>query len=668
VECDSFVLVASRAAAESSYVDRERERATELGRPQVAVLAERTTLSAPPPIPTYDLTSSFARGVEQLAHNLATELPTGRRVRIRLPWPAAACLVASVPALCVLFVIVLGVEFGREVAGHQATSVSNADAALVVAAGATAFVAAWSAAILWTFLRRRVTWRYLRGWLFIAPLVVGLTWITVDELAGYLTTDPMLGLFGVSNTRSFGSASLLLVPLVLLASVAAAIATEFSPGLCRFLRTGTAPQRIRARHAGAIPRPIERDDVVRSYRLLAAEDDASVADEIRRGLAESGIDEVADGGERDRDIVVLTDKTPAGWLARDDLRHPLAVVATSISLPVRGVLHRFQWVDYRARRERTVRALGRDLVGASDPLVDARAAPAIPERLQQRRLPLWVVIVEWTLYFMAVLATMVAAYPLGLVALTDHPADVWPSALSIAVAVVLMLLARWLLRRRITLPLLLAGMALCWLAMIAWGLDDALQAQSSSRDRRSAIAATATYPALSVILIALAWRTLRRWLPRRTRIGAAAEPTLGSVRGSLEWLTMLVPALVSAVGLSVLNASQPVGAATAPVTAPSDVCRDHAGLNEFGKPFTAAQGAATAPERIPLYARIVRELAAFKPSSSWGADVKRRLIAGLERRIRADRSWLRREITNRRWVLEQHELDRAIDDLNAAIC
>jgi hypothetical protein len=40
VQCDSFVLLASRAALESSYVERERDRAARLGRPQVAVLAE----------------------------------------------------------------------------------------------------------------------------------------------------------------------------------------------------------------------------------------------------------------------------------------------------------------------------------------------------------------------------------------------------------------------------------------------------------------------------------------------------------------------------------------------------------------------------------------------------------------------------------------------------
>jgi hypothetical protein len=350
-----------------------------------------------------------------------------------------------------------------------------------------------------------------------------------------------------------GAAPPLLALLVVLACVIAAIATELASGVCRFLRTGTAPRRVRKRPIGAIPRPAGRRDAVRSYRLLAADEDAGVADEIRRGLAGRGIDRVADGREGDRDVVVLTDKTPAGWLSRDDLRLPLAVVATSIRLPVQGALHRFQWVDYRARRGQTLRALGRDLAGASDPAPDARVDPEIPERLQQLRLPLWVAITDWTLYCMAVLATLVVAYPAALLAFTDRPAHPWPSALCIAIATVLVLLARWLRRRRITLPMLLGAMALCWLAMIGCGLDGVLQAIFPSYDRGSVSAVTAIYPAASAVVIALAWRSLRRWLPRRARMGAPAEPALGAAYGSLAWLAILVPALATAVGAA-LNA------------------------------------------------------------------------------------------------------------------
>lgn len=546
-ECDSFVLVASRAALESPNVEHERERAAQLGRPQVAVLAQRTVPSLPPSIPAYDLTTSFGRGVDALVGDLAAGRRTGRRPRIRLlPYPRAACLVALAPALGVVFAIVLAVQFARGIAGHEARFVPNADAAVAVAAVSIALVGAWSAVILWVFLRRRVRWQYLLSFLFSAPLVALLTLGNVEKMAGYVTMDPLLRALMPSSPMDLGAGPAMLVLLVVLVSIVAAIATHFSAGACRFLRTGIAPRRVRARHIGAVPRPAGRPGAVRSYRLLAVDDDAGVADEIRRCLAEWGIDRVADGGQGDRDIVVLTDKTSAAWPSRDDLRLPLAVVATSISLPVRGVLDRFQWVDYRARRRGTLRALGRDLAGMSAPVPDARAAPEIPERLQQLRLPLWVTITDWTLCCMAVLATMVAVYPAALLAFTDRPAHPWPSALCIAVAAALLLLTRWLRRRRITLPMLLGAIALCWVAMIACGLESVLQTMYPSYDHRGVIAATATYPAVSAVVIALAWRSLRRWLPRRARLGAPAEPELGSVRGSLAWLMTLASVLLTA--------------------------------------------------------------------------------------------------------------------------
>lgn len=675
VECDSFVLVASPAALESSDVERERAQATQLGRPQVAVLAGRPMVSLAPSIPTYDLRSSFKRGAGALAGDLAKGRQTGRRPRVRLPYPETACLVALAPALGVVFAIVLAVMFARGVVGHKASLVPNADAAVALAAGMIALVGAWHAAILWAFLKRRVTWRYLRGYLFGAPLVTLVALSAVEQLAGYLTTDPLLRALAGAQTMDLGAAPAFLALLVVLASVAAAIATEFSSGVCRFLRTGIAPRRVRARHIGAIPRPAGRRDAVRSYRLLAADDDAGVADEIRRCLAESGIDQVT-GGEGDRDIVVLTDKTPADWPSRDDLRLPVAVVATSISLPVRGILHRFQWVDYRARRRSTLRTLGRDLVGTRDPVAGARAAPEIPERLQQRRLPLGVAITDWTLYCMAVLATLAAAYPAALLAFTDRPADAWPSALCIAVAPVLVLLARWLRRRRITLPLLLGAIALCWLAMIACGLDGVLQALSPSYDRGSFSTLTVIYPAISAVVIALAWRSLRRWLPRRARVGALAGPTLGSVRGSFEWLTIFISALAIAVGAIVGNAPEP--SAVAPLTAPADVCRDQAGLEAFTRPLPAANKAiqkatretivAAFEHQIHVATGVIHEVEGYEPSGSWGAHMKIRLIAGLERTIRADRALLRHETTGRKWARDYDELIRAYNDMVAPVC
>ena len=392
-------------------------------------------------------------------------------------------------------------------------------------------------------------------------------------------------------------------------------------------------------------------------------------------MAEAGIDEVADGGRADRDIVVVSDRTPAGWLARADLRDPIGVVATSIPLPLRGVLGRFQWVDYRTRRKQTLRALARYLKGDRVPLGGDEVAD-VPERLKQLRLPPWVVVAEWTLFAMGTLAAYTGAWALALFAFEDRRALVWPSGLCLAVAPFPFLLRR----RRLTPLLLVAGVAAFWAALIALGLDAMLREEFPAYDRGSYSAATIIYPALSAVIIGLAWRSLRRWLPLRLRTGARAEPGLGYVRGSLVWVAFLVPAIVTAVGGVALDSAvldDPEPALAAPARAAPVVCRDQAGLAALTRPLTAAEIAvreatsrtvvAAWEERIRAATGLVRELERYETESSWGAEVKPRLIAALQRSVRADRAYLGRKIDERRWQEEREELRHVSDDLAAPV-
>jgi hypothetical protein len=161
-------------------------------------------------------------------------------------------------------------------------------------------------------------------------------------------------------------------------------------------------------------------------------------------------------------------------------------------------------------------------------------------------------------------------------------------------------------------------------------------------------------------------------------MGAPAEPALGSVRGSLAWLTVLISVLTTAVTETFITIAIPKPVAAAPPTTPADVCRDRAGLEAFSKPFNAANSAVqkamgqafvTAFEhRIHVKMNIVRQLEGYKPGGRWGADMKTRLIAGLERTVRADQAVIRHEITAQRWGREYDEFNRAADDLAAPIC
>jgi TIR domain len=546
---DVLVLVASRRALESPHVQHERDCASRVGRPQVAVRAGRVRGLGP--VPTYDLRRSFTPGVSRLAGDLVAGTPTGWRPRIRLPCPAGVAVYALAPALSVVFAVVLLGLFLQRVIGHVSPAATHVGVRLGIVGSLVALAGLPAAWLLWAFFQRRLGWLYLRGSLVSMPLVAAGAVVTVEQTAAaLLPIGAIVGALGGSPEPIELFAAEALAVALIPVCLAAGVVTELSSGLCRFLRTGAAPQRIRSRYVGKVPRP-DSSGGVRAYRLFAADDDAGVAEEVRRSLAVAGIEEAADG---ERDVVVLTDRTPIGWLARDDLRDPLAVVATSIALPVRGVLQRFQWIDYRRRRRRTLELLGRDLSTETAPDGETEAVPEVPERLQQFRLPAAIAVVEWTLYAMTVLAAEVAAYGLALAASQGRRELVWPAAVCLVLAPVPFVLARWLRRRRVTRRLLVGVMAVFWAALIGLGLDRVLQVMFPTWDRGSFSAASPMYVATSVVVVALAWRSLRRWLPPRIPDRRPEQPTLGSVRGSLLWVTILVPAIVASVGTAVLDA------------------------------------------------------------------------------------------------------------------
>jgi hypothetical protein len=669
--CDVVVLVASRSSLASPYVQRELDLADRLGRPQVAVLAGR----AAPGLPTYDLRSSFKRGAERLAADLAAGTPTGWRPRLRLPCPVGVAVYALAPAVSVACAVVLLALFLHRVIGHQVINATHVGVRLGLVGAMVALIGLPPAWVLWAFLRRRLGWLYLRGSPVTMPFVAIAGVVLAEQMASAIASleGATLSALGVtpSGVEFFGARAL--AALLLPVGLAAAIATEFSSGLHRFLRTGAAPRRIRSRHVGKVTRP-DTSGAVRSYRLLAADDDAGVRDEVRRALAEAGIEEAADG---ERDVVVLTDRTPAEWLAREDLRDPVAVVATSIALPVRGSLQRFQWVDYRSRRKRTLETLARDLAGPTGSGTEARAAPEVPERLERLRMPVPVVLVEWTQYSMAVLAAGVGAYGLALAVSHDRRELFWSAVACLLLAPVPFVLARQLRRRRLTPPLLVGVMALFWAAVVPLGLDRLLRVEYASADRGWFSVASPTYVAISAVVVALAWKSLRRWLPRRVRTARSGPATLGCARGSLLWVTMLVPAVIASAGTAVLAApAKPVD----PVA--ENVCRDRAGLRAIMGPAygadqarhravmtgTREQALAAFDRRIRAANRAVNALGRYQARGTWGADMKERLIAALARTVRADRAYLARRIDWKAWAAERVKFIPVDDDLEEPVC
>ena len=190
---------------------------------------------------------------------------------MRLPWPEGACFVALTLALAVLFALVLGALFFRVALGPEARSAPDLELYVLTASGMLAIAGGLPAYTLWFFLRRRVTWLWLLGTPVNLLLIVPVSYVIVDMLAGY-AGDPILRALGATSEDGYlGPAPILLAALVFVLCPAAVVVLVLSAGVCRFLRTGTAPERVRARHIGGVPQPAAVTTAARSYRLLAAD-------------------------------------------------------------------------------------------------------------------------------------------------------------------------------------------------------------------------------------------------------------------------------------------------------------------------------------------------------------------------------------------------------------
>ena len=126
---------------------------------------------------------------------------------------------------------------------------------MLVASGMLAIAGGLPAYVLWSFLRRRVSWLWLIGAPVNLFLIVPLSYVTVDTLAGY-AGDPLLRALGATSEDGYlGPTPIVLAGLVMVLCPAAAVVLVLSAGVCRFLRTGTAPERVRAGTSAASRSP-----------------------------------------------------------------------------------------------------------------------------------------------------------------------------------------------------------------------------------------------------------------------------------------------------------------------------------------------------------------------------------------------------------------------------
>ena len=373
----------------------------------------------------------------------------------------------------------------------------------------------------------------------------------------------------------------------------------------------------------------------------------------------------------------VTGPRPTGCRV-DNLRSPLAVVATSVALPIRGVLQQAQWVDYRRRRRRTLATLGRELT-TSDAGNEEWPVLDLPERLQQFRLPPWVAATVYVLISMATLATIVAAYPLEQQAFTDRGGNVWPAVLCAPIALGLVVLAQLVRGRRTTPGRLLAAVTLSWLGMAACGLNWVVKA-AFANGRGTSIPPSVYYPLMSAVVFGLAWPSLRRWLPTRVPSTTPAQSTLGSASGSWPWRVAVVPLSMGL--LTAANVTRPIDTSLpgvpASLAAADDVCRDRADIHALLAPLGSVNQAvnlatsdtirSVLERRIQVVTSVIGDLERYEPSGSWGADMRTQLIASYRGVARSDQAHLEGQPNSPQLDQAYEQLRLVLVDFDAPFC
>lgn len=498
---DRLLLIASRDALTSPHVGAELELARQLGTSVVVALAEHVAL--PDTLagqPCFDLRKGFDDKVTELLiafeGDVAVAPTNGRPKRLRRADEGVVAMVSTVLLMAALVA-----------AGWTLRNVMlQRDAATQAVNGvvlASFFGGAW-----WMLSRRRPGTALLVGLALALLVAVGL--IAYGCLAFYLLVeDSGLELLPVLVGVCFGSAAFV-----------AGFWAMRSRSFYRWLPTGDAPTGMRLRMlAWRGHRYLSRREPTAppiTYDVQCYELDRIVEREIDCALQAGGHRRV-NGPGANRDIVVLSNLTPSDWLA-STLAHvikPVVVIAAPVSLREAAHLERYQLVDYRRRRSRTLERLA-VTIGSVPTAIDADQ-PA-PESLSKEVLPLGVFVVSTGCVFTA--ASIASNGIAGVVdpGVVDRDVALHGEPLSVLVALLLAGLFMWagtrLASRRISVP----GFVVLS-AVLTFGHRTAQTPDAGQLD-------AAVVDALAVSLL---WWIFRRWLPpvaARENIGRLAAPGL----------------------------------------------------------------------------------------------------------------------------------------------
>jgi hypothetical protein len=374
--CDGVVLVASRAALASAYVQAEIDLARKLGKPIVVALAER--VDPPDGVDVedcVDLRWGFEGKLRSLSAMLKRGSDAGALGRVR--WssrrrPAVARMV-SVALLGAGALWVLPSLYGL---------LSRDDAFPPLAYLVSLAASLFSGWLWWAFSHRRSGWTVWLG------------------AASAMTSLYVLALFGWSvhlaiTTDVSGRWDVVIIisPLVIL--IVIGVWALCSPSFYRWLPTGDAPRWMRRRmHARRGRRPAtdqQSGGVLITFDIRCHPYDAAVERALDGALHAQG--HRREKANAERQLVVLSNLTPIDWLNETLAQlgeRPVIVISAPVSLATVEHVGRYQWIDYRRRNPGTLRRLATSIGGATSSI----GADLVPESLSRQVLPFAVLAVS----------------------------------------------------------------------------------------------------------------------------------------------------------------------------------------------------------------------------------------------------------------------------------
>lgn len=398
-ECEQLVLVVSKAALASPYVQAEWQAALDAGKPVVLAIFEATPLpEALQGIPAYDFRRRFHEPMLALAHRLAhaDNAPTAPPA----PKPSPVKLRLTLPTHILLLLVVMASTAITGIAGAAWLLVTTDGNSLALLG--LAFMG-WLGYSTVQFARRQADYRAVR--LVMSTALAG-SWglLLVGLVVWLLLRDdrPKAGiaLAGVA------------VGCTLLVTYLYGYVLNFAPSLLRWFAAGKVGQGLRLRVNRGLARRVLKLGV--TYRLHVDPADSPTAHAIRRIFRAYPLLRESED-EADFHLILVSNHTPieqlAAWAAAYEERMIVVIIAP-IQLPesLRAVM-KYQWVDFIGRDVEQMQQLAENLQNPERARV-GYALATVPQRVERFRTPARVTF--WLLYLRNTAAVTLAAGGLAL--------------------------------------------------------------------------------------------------------------------------------------------------------------------------------------------------------------------------------------------------------------